>query len=77
MVIQMDNKIDLILEKIHNIDKTMDRNTVSLELHIKRTNLLESELKPIKEHVQLMNAIAKVIVFVGVLIGIFSKLFNG
>ncbi len=72
----MNNKLDQILEKIHSIDKTLDRNTSSLELHIKRTEILEAELKPLKSHVILMNNIAKIVVFLGVLLGIFSKFFS-
>jgi hypothetical protein len=71
---KLENKIDLITEKINSIDKTLDRNTVSLEVHIKRTNLLEEELKPIKSHVALMNNLAKIIVFLGILAAIYKNL---
>lgn len=44
----MEDKIDKILEDINEIKIDVIRNTDSLELHIKRTEILESELKPIK-----------------------------
>jgi hypothetical protein len=58
----MDNKLDKILNKLDRLDerqddmdKTLVRNTVSLEHHIARTNLLEdyvkTEIKPIKKHI--------------------------
>lgn len=48
------------------VDKTLDRNTASLEEHMKRTSLLESELRPIKAHVEFVNSAAK---FVTILFG--------
>lgn len=42
---KLDNKIDAIAEKLHDIDKTLIRNTASLEHHVKRTDLLEVEVK--------------------------------
>ena len=44
-------QIDRVENKVDNIDVTMARNTTLLEEHIRRTNILEDELKPIKEHV--------------------------
>lgn len=55
MIIKLDDRID-------NVDKTLVRNTVSLEEHVKRTDMLESyvkervsyvngEFEPIKKHV--------------------------
>lgn len=45
------SQLDRVEGKVDNIDVTMARNTTLLEEHIRRTNLLEEELKPIKEHV--------------------------
>lgn len=54
-------QLDRIESRLDSADKMLERNTVSLEEHIKRTNLLEEEFKPVKRHVELMNAVAKVI----------------
>ena len=63
---RMEDKIDLITEKLSTVDKTLERNTVSLELHIRRTNLLEaeignvkSEIDPIAFHVKVVQLILK------------------
>lgn len=78
-----DNKIDQILEKVNDIEKVLirhellhERNTESLETHIKRTNLLEKqlnkiedEINPIKTHVAIINSSVKVILTVASIIG--------
>lgn len=64
-----DDRIYKILDKmdqrLDNVDVTLAKQSVVLEEHVKRTNLLESkiadleadELKPIKKHVDRVNAI--------------------
>lgn len=47
-------------ERLDNLDTTMVKNTLSLEEHVKRTNLLEEQIKPIKKHVDMVNAGAKI-----------------
>lgn len=68
-----DQKVDKILEKITDIEKTLvrhegyhERNTASLETHILRTNLLEKriellveEVDPIKTHVAVVGSVIK------------------
>jgi flagellar motor component MotA len=69
-------KIDKILEKIHSIDITLARNTASLELHMKRTDLLEKKLEPVEAHVSLINASFKVFGAVGAVVGIIATLYK-
>jgi hypothetical protein len=45
--------------RLDSIDITMTRNTLSLEEHVKRTNMLEERMKPVEKHVEVMNALAK------------------
>lgn len=52
-------KLDNIDQRLDNVDVTMARNTVLLDEHIKRTNLLEAEIKPIKRHMDMVNLLAK------------------
>lgn len=53
------NKISEQLEKLDSrldsIDITLVRNTKDIETHIKRTDLLEQELGPIKAHVAVVS----------------------
>lgn len=48
---RIEKSLETLSEKVHSIDKTLVRNTDSLEIHIKRTELLEKEVAPIKIHV--------------------------
>lgn len=68
----MNDKLDVITDKLHQIDKTLQRNTDSLEHHIRRTDALEkdvklrseqaaNDLKPIKAHVTFVNNMLKAI----------------
>lgn len=64
-------KLDAIHEKMAAIDVTLERNTASLEEHIRRTELLEQdrdaireELKPIQKNFDRVEGALK---FVGIL----------
>ena len=48
---RIDNKQDKIFEELQTQNTTLVRNTVSLEDHIKRTNLLERKMDLIEEDV--------------------------
>lgn len=50
----LDSKLDKTNEKIHGIDITLVRNTESLEEHMRRTELLEKDIQPIKRHVHML-----------------------
>lgn len=58
---RIEDKIDKISDRLNSIDVTLAKNTVSLEEHIKRTNLLEEEVKPIKKHVDMIEGALKLI----------------
>jgi membrane carboxypeptidase/penicillin-binding protein PbpC len=61
----IDEKLEKITEKLSSIDVTLAVNTQSLVEHVKRTNLLEAELKPVSKHVVMMETTFKVIGIVG------------
>lgn len=48
---RIENKLDDSNEHLASIDITLAAQAVSLRDHIRRTALLEAELKPIKRHV--------------------------
>ncbi len=69
-------KLDYQSKEISDIKVDVAKNTVSLEDHIKRTELLEEnmqgirqELKPVQKHVEAVNTILKLIGFISVLSG--------
>ena len=64
---RMEKKIDLILEKVHSIDLTLVKQHESLVHHIKRTNLLEETIEPIKKHVTIVQGLFAVALAAAVL----------
>lgn len=62
--------LNKIHDRLNSIDVTMASQHVTLKEHIRRTELLETEIGPIKEHVTLVQAIIKVITVIGAAIGL-------
>ena len=65
-----------IRSDIKRIDITLERNTVSLELHMKRSDALEKlvtaqgeRFKPVEAHVAVVGGVMKVLLGVGALAG--------
>lgn len=48
-------------ERLDAMNIILAANTKSLEEHMRRTELLENEIRPIKSHVSLINAGAKIL----------------
>lgn len=71
---RIEDKIDRIETSINQIDKTLARNTDSLEFHIKRTNLLEKKVEHVDHHVTMVNGVLKFILGLSALAGLI-KLF--
>ena len=69
-------KLDAILEKIHAIAKTLERNTASLELHMKRSDLLEQKLEPVEKHVAVVNGLVKAVSVFGVIVSTATILYK-
>ena len=70
-------KLDKIEAQLSEIDKTLVRNTVSLEHHLMRTEqnekliaILNEDLKPIKSHVANLQGVTKAITVVSVSLSI-------
>lgn len=54
-------KVDKIDERLDSVDKTLAVNTELLDVHIKRTNLLEDQLQNIRTHVEGVKLFGKVL----------------
>lgn len=59
-----DAKIDKIINDIGEIKVTLAVNTQSLVEHVRRTEIIESDMKPVKKHVQRVQG---VLIFIGAL----------
>lgn len=58
------SKIDNILDRLNSIDTTLAAQHESLKDHMRRTELLENEVKPLQKHVSMVEGALK---FLGVL----------
>lgn len=65
---------DRILDKLDRIEAIQTKQevhlgklTVSVEEHVKRTNLLEEDVRPIKKHVAMVEGALKLIALAGIL----------
>lgn len=83
---KLHTKVDEVSDKLSDINETLNRNTDSLELHMKRSDALElmlkdqeksfeAQIEPIKKHVNMVKGALKLIGLVSTLLGIL-KLFD-
>ena len=56
---RIEDKIDKVVEHISSIDITLAKQSVVLDEHIRRTNILEKKIEPIEEHVSSMRTALK------------------
>jgi Mg2+ and Co2+ transporter CorA len=61
---KIEQKLEKIDEKMDNIERHLAVYNAQLRFHIKRTDMLESEVKPLKIH---LHKVQGVLTFVGVI----------
>jgi len=61
---KIDRKLEKIDERIDNIDKHLAVYNSQLRFHIKRTDMLEEDMKPLKIH---LNKTQGILTFIGVI----------
>lgn len=67
---RMESKLDRIVDKIGSIDITLHGQHVSLTDHIRRTELLEEQLRPVEKHVAMVQGALKLIGLIALVGGI-------
>ncbi len=86
-VLKLDEKLDLVTEKLISIDKTLERNTDNLEEHMKRSDALESmiqnqevkfhsELEPIKKHINMLKGGLKLFALISAFAALILTIIN-
>jgi hypothetical protein len=73
---RMESKIDKIDERLDSIDKTLAVNTESLKEHMRRTEMLENTVIPIKTHVNQLQGGIKLLGIISLILGIVLSLYN-
>lgn len=71
---KIDKKVDKLDDRLDKIDVHLAEYNSHLEIHIKRTNLLEEEVKPIVKHVYMVNGALKLLASSGILLTIYKVL---
>ena len=64
------DRLERIENKLDDVQANTARNTASLEEHMRRTDILEAEIKPLKTHVIVVAALAKIVAFAGAVVGL-------
>ena len=67
---RIEDKLDDTAQRLTNIDVTLAAQHVSIKEHIRRTNILEAEMKPIKTHVDMVKGGLKLIAIAAMVAGI-------
>ena len=69
-------KLDKIVDKVTNIEVIMERNTNHLAEYMRRTELLEAQIEPIKAHVISTQGVIKFIGLLALVATIFTAIFK-
>jgi hypothetical protein len=69
---KIEYKIEKLDERLDTIDKHLAIYNEQLKIHIKRSETLEQEFKPVHIHVQYVNAGVKIILGVSFLLGVLA-----
>ena len=67
---QIETKIDKLDNRLDSIDITLAKQHVVLEEHIKRTEILEKDVAPIKTHVAKVEGALKLVGILSLIAGI-------
>lgn len=59
MFLRMESKIDKLDSRLDSIDVTLAAQHEQLKIHIKRSDLLEQQVEPIKAHVAMVSGAVK------------------
>lgn len=70
---RIEKKLDDSNEHLASIDVTLAMQHESLRVHIKRTNKLEDELKPIRRHVYMVQGGMALLSLLGIIAGILKS----
>lgn len=69
------SKLEKIYDRLNSIDTTLAAQHESLKDHIRRTEILEQELKPVKVHVIMVNGALKFVALLGVIAAIVETIY--
>ena len=74
LLIGIDNKVDEVKEKLHNIEIVQTRMESDLKYHIRRTDILEEKVMEIDEKVKPVESAKDIALFTGKVIAFIGTL---
>ena len=75
-LIRIEHKLDSVVEHIGDINVTLASQAVSLDKHIKRTDLLEVSVETLKEHTAMLRGALQLMGILALVAGLFLTLAN-
>ncbi len=63
---RIEEKLDKIVEHMSEMSVTLGKQSVILEEHVKRTNILEAKLAPVEKHIARVEGAMKLVGLLGV-----------
>ena len=73
---RLSTKLDVITDRLASIDVTLAEQHVSLKEHIRRTEILEGAVEPIKKHVAMVDGAVKFIGVIATVVGMAAAVFE-
>lgn len=67
---KLEKKLDKVEDRLDTMDKTLVKQEENLKEHMRRTDLLEKDMQPVKKHVAMVHGAFKLIGLIGTLIAI-------
>jgi hypothetical protein len=71
---RIEDKIDKLHDSLTEVLIILERNTVSLQEHVKRTNLLQERVEHVDKHVTMVNGVLKFIGIMATVVSIYAAL---
>jgi hypothetical protein len=75
-ILRVETKLDKLLDDVVEIKVTLAHNTASLDEHIRRTNILEKQVEPIKNHVTMFTGVIKAMGVASLILGVIYVCFQ-
>jgi hypothetical protein len=67
---RFESKLDRIDERMNSVDVTLAKQSEILDIHVKRTNMLEDSIKPIQRRVAMIDGAVKLLGLLGIVAAI-------
>lgn len=68
-IVRIEYKLDKVVDHLGNIDSTLAAQHESLKLHMKRSDMLEAQVEPLKAHVAMVSGALKLVGLITALCG--------